>query len=130
MSISDTARLEAFSDGVFAIAITLLILEIKVPSAVEIQQLHGLWGALARRWSSYVGYVVWWTGRWGGRLLGSDLHQQGQRTITRRYTFGPISYAVATALAFVNVWLSLSVHLAVALWNARSERGQRQVQRA
>src|ERR1700686_3043851 len=130
MSISDTARLEAFSDGVFAIAITLLILEIKVPSAVEIQRLHGLWGALARHWPSYVGNVVWQTGRWGGRLLGSDLPQQGLRTITRRYTFGPISYAVATALAFVNVWLGLSVHLAVALGNARSERGQRQVRGA
>jgi uncharacterized membrane protein len=50
MSSPDTARLEAFSDGDFAIAITLLILEITVPSAVEIQQLDGLWGALARRW--------------------------------------------------------------------------------
>jgi hypothetical protein len=71
--------------------------------------------------------ILWWTGRWRGRLLGAELHQQGLQTITRRYTFGPISYALATALAFVNVWLSLGVHLAVALWNARSERRSRQV---
>jgi uncharacterized membrane protein len=200
MSSPDTERLEAFSDGVFAIAITLLILEIKVPRTSELQQLGGLWPALAQRWPDYVGYVVsfliigimwanhhalfqyirrvdrplmlanlvllmgvgflpfptaivaehladpasrtqatafygatliftslsfnlvWWTGRWRGRLLGSDRPGPGVRTITRRYAFGPISYAAATALAFVNVWLSLGLHLAVALWNGCSER--------
>ncbi len=58
MSDTATARLEAFSDGVFAIAITLLILEIKVPGAAEIARSGGLWTALAGRWPSYVGYLL------------------------------------------------------------------------
>jgi uncharacterized membrane protein len=57
MAESETTRLEAFSDGVFAIAITLLILEIKVPTGAEIQD-HGLTRALLDRWPSYVGYVI------------------------------------------------------------------------
>ena len=33
---SETVRIEAFSDGVFAIAITLLILAVEVPKASEL----------------------------------------------------------------------------------------------
>src|SRR5258706_2511001 len=58
MSDTATARLEPFSDGVFSIAITLLILEIKVPSTAEIAGSGGLWTALAGRWPSYVGYLL------------------------------------------------------------------------
>jgi uncharacterized membrane protein len=47
-------RLEAFSDGVFAIAITLLVLEIAVPLAAE----KDLLGALADEWPSYLAYVI------------------------------------------------------------------------
>jgi uncharacterized membrane protein len=49
-----TNRLEAFSDGVFAIAITLLVLEIHVPEDPE----HGLARALLHQWPAYASYVV------------------------------------------------------------------------
>jgi len=50
----ETARIEAFSDGVFAIATTLLILEIKVPSPGTAD----LGRQLLRQWPSYVAYVI------------------------------------------------------------------------
>ena len=57
--------MEAFSDGVFAIAITLLILEIGVPHAGPGESLAHL---LRHQWPSYAGYavsflivgIVWW----------------------------------------------------------------------
>jgi uncharacterized membrane protein len=50
----DTARVEAFSDGVFAIAITLLVLEIKV-SPSEFEHLRK---ALAHEWPQFLAYVT------------------------------------------------------------------------
>ena len=52
-----TSRLEAFSDGVFAIAITLLVLDLAVPSLGESER-DGLWAALGREWPSYFAYLV------------------------------------------------------------------------
>ncbi|HEX9235220.1 MAG TPA: TMEM175 family protein [Actinomycetota bacterium] len=50
-----TARLETFSDGVIAIAITLLILEVKVPHPTSGQTLGA---AVIQQWPSYAAYVV------------------------------------------------------------------------
>jgi len=52
---SDTGRLETFADGVLAIAITLLILEVKVP---KVPAGGSLATALLDEWPSYAGYAV------------------------------------------------------------------------
>jgi uncharacterized membrane protein len=55
---SETARVEAFSDGVFAIAITLLVLEIRVPPPELTGHGETLWKALLNLWPSYLGYLI------------------------------------------------------------------------
>ena len=52
---SDTGRIETFSDGVFAIAITLLIIEIGVPHTGATESLSE---KLIHLWPSYLGYAT------------------------------------------------------------------------
>ncbi len=54
----ETARLEAFSDGVFAVAITLLALDLRVPVHRDLVNAHGLARALAGQWPEYVAYAL------------------------------------------------------------------------
>ena len=53
----ETGRVEAFSDGVIAIAITLLILEIRVPKVAEIASV-GLGAKLLNLWPSFLAFAT------------------------------------------------------------------------
>ena len=55
--LSPTGRVEAFSDGVMAIAITLLVLDLKVPALTDVAP-GTLVNVLAARWPSYVAYLA------------------------------------------------------------------------
>src|SRR5215831_7424854 len=57
-SLNENARIEAFSDGVYAIAITLLVLEINVPAVDAIHSVSDLWRELLRLWPSFFAFLL------------------------------------------------------------------------
>jgi len=56
--MKENARIEAFSDGVFAIAITLLVLQLKVPPVSTIHSVDDLWKGLIDLWPSYFAFTL------------------------------------------------------------------------
>jgi uncharacterized membrane protein len=53
----ETNRIEAFSDGVFAIAITVLVLEIKIPDPGSVAK-RGLALSLLDIWPAYLAFII------------------------------------------------------------------------
>src|SRR5712692_1496010 len=51
-------RIGAFSDGVFAFAITLLILAIRIPHPTDADAGQGLLTLLTQEWRSYLAFVL------------------------------------------------------------------------
>ncbi|MER6317365.1 TMEM175 family protein [Streptomyces sp. NPDC001581] len=51
---NETGRIEAFSDGVFAVIITILVLELKVPEETG----SDFWHGVREQWPHYAAYVV------------------------------------------------------------------------
>jgi TMEM175 potassium channel family protein len=57
----DVARVEAFSDGVFAFAVTLLVLGIRIPRLDDPDAIRGLQQLLVQQWPSYVAFALTFT---------------------------------------------------------------------
>lgn len=57
-----TTRLEAFSDGVFAILITIMVLELRPPEGEDVAALRSLWGVFLSYTLSFVFLGIYWNG--------------------------------------------------------------------
>ena len=78
-----TTRLEAFSDGVLAIIITIMVLELKVPHAVELAALKPVLPVLLSYVLSFIYLGIYWnnhhhlfqaTEQVSGGILWANLH--------------------------------------------------------
>jgi uncharacterized membrane protein len=78
-----TARVEAFSDGVIAILITIMVLELKVPHGETVDTLVPLWPVFLSYLLSFVYLGIYWnnhhhmlhvTERVTGAILWANLH--------------------------------------------------------
>lgn len=76
-------RLEAFSDGVIAIIITIMVLELKVPHAADFQALVPLWPVFLSYVLSFIYVGIYWNNHHhlmhsvhaiSGRVLWANLH--------------------------------------------------------
>jgi len=79
----DKNRVEAFSDGVFAIIITIMVLELKVPHSASLTALLQLWPVFLSYILSFVFLGIYWNNhhhmlyavrRISGRNLWANLH--------------------------------------------------------
>jgi uncharacterized membrane protein len=79
----DTRRLEAFSDGVLAIIITIMVLELKVPHDATLAALQALWPVFLSYVLSFIYIGIYWnnhhhmlhvTRRVTGAILWANLH--------------------------------------------------------
>ena len=63
--IMGPGRLEAFSDGVIAILITIMVLELKVPASREPAALIGLWPVFLSYLLSFLVIAIYWVNHHG-----------------------------------------------------------------
>lgn len=75
-------RIAAFSDGVFAIACTLLVLELTVPHLDDLTLRGALWPELKKLWPSFLAYLLSFVSifiAWAGHHRGLNLLERSSK---------------------------------------------------
>jgi uncharacterized membrane protein len=116
-------RLEAFSDGVIAIIITIMVLELKVPHGEGVETLLPLIPVFSSYVLSFVYLGIYWNNHIAYRILQQlIIASQGPDSILKKAIGGdwkgklsPVLYAVAIPVAFWWRWASLALYVVVAL---------------
>ena len=119
-----TTRLEAFSDGVLAIIITIMVLELRVPHGAQLADLQTLWPVFLIYVLSFIYLGIYWNnhhhmihvcGRVTGGILWANLHLLFWLSLVPFVTawmgenhFAPLptaTYGVVMLLAAVAYWI-------------------------
>src|ERR1700722_7525090 len=131
-------RLTALSDGVFAVAMTLLVLDVRVPASAALASSdHALWGALLKLGPSFAAYLLSFT------MLGTfwlaahtllAIFRRCDRTLTwillgflfivsvLPFTAALLAHYVHLRLAVGLYWLNIPLLGAALEWAARYGR--------
>lgn len=119
-----STRLEAFSDGVLAIIITIMVLELRVPHGAELAALGPLWPVFVSYLLSFINLGIYWNnhhhmlhvcGHVTGGILWANLHLLFWLSLVPFVTgwmgenhFAPVptaAYGVVLLLAAVAYWI-------------------------
>ncbi len=137
------ARVEAFSDGVIAVIITIMVLELKAPHGQDLAALAPLGPALLSYCLSFVYVGIYWNNHHhmlhaaqhiDGRVLWANLHLLESllaRAVGRdlKGKLSALLYAAAILLAFVRPWIADAIYVLVALiWFVPDRRFERAIE--
>src|SRR5206468_3688478 len=112
----ETTRLETFSDGVFAIAATLLILEIRLPGGGSLtHQLLNLWPSYAAYAVSFITIGIMWINHHAvfHQIERVDRTFLTINVISRAFLPGVPLYATAMFAALLSSWLSVALYAGI-----------------